>query len=89
MIGLAHPGRQPRVYEFLEGATLTINSERRVNGPYGLQGGEAGAPGVNWLVRDGEERTIGGKATAQMRAGDRLIVETPGGGGWGSPEDGG
>ncbi len=74
-----------RVYEFLEEATLTINSERRVNGPYGLQRGEAGEPGINRLIQSGEERTIGGKATALVKAGDRLIVETPGGGGWGTP----
>jgi N-methylhydantoinase B len=75
-----------RVYEFLENATLTINSERRVNGPYGLRGGEAGKPGTNRLIQDGAERVIGGKATARVRAGDRLIVETPGGGGWGRGE---
>jgi N-methylhydantoinase B len=74
-----------RAYEFLEEATVTINSERRVNGPYGLRGGEAGEPGINWLIRDGEARVIGGKSTIQVRAGDRLIIETPGGGGWGSP----
>jgi N-methylhydantoinase B len=72
-----------RVYEFLEEATLTINSERRAIGPYGLQGGEPGKPGANRLIRDGEQRAVGGKANAQVRQGDRLIIETPGGGGWG------
>jgi len=78
-----------RAYQFLERARLTINSERRVKGPYGLQGGEPGKPGVNRLIQDGEERALGGKATAQVDAGDRLIVETPGGGGWGTPQDAG
>ena len=73
-----------RVYEFLARATLTINSERRVNGPYGLHGGESGKIGANRLIRDGEEWILGGQATVQVEPGDRLIVETPGGGGWGT-----
>lgn len=75
-----------RVYEFLEEATVTINSERRARGPYGLRGGEPGRPGVNRLIRHGQEVVLGSKATIRVRPGDRLIVETPGGGGWGTPE---
>jgi N-methylhydantoinase B len=75
-----------RVYEFLERATLTINSERRVKGPYGLRGGEAGQAGINWLTHVGEERVVGGKTTLRVEVGDRLIIETPGGGGWGTPQ---
>jgi N-methylhydantoinase B len=74
-----------RAYKFLKDATLTINSERRVRGPYGLHGGEPGRPGANRLIRDGVEETIGGKATVQVKPGDRLVIETPGGGGWGEP----
>lgn len=72
-----------RVYEFLAPATVTVNSERRVWGPYGLRGGEPGEVGHNCLLRDGIETDLGGKATVQVKPGDRLIVETPGGGGWG------
>jgi N-methylhydantoinase B/oxoprolinase/acetone carboxylase alpha subunit len=75
-----------RAYEFLEGATVTINSERRVKRPYGLRGGEAGESGINRLIQGGEQRVVGGKATVQVKAGDRLIIETPGGGGWGKAE---
>jgi N-methylhydantoinase B/oxoprolinase/acetone carboxylase alpha subunit len=65
-------------------ATVTINSERRVNAPYGLQGGEAGKQGVNHITRtDGEAHTVGGKYTTQVTNGDKLTIETPGGGGWG------
>lgn len=75
-----------RAYEFLEAATVTINSERRAKGPYGLRGGDSGQPGVNRLIRGGEETIIAGKATLRVIPGDRLIIETPGGGGWGAPQ---
>lgn len=84
-----------REYQFLTSSTLTLNSERRRRAPYGLQGGEAGKTGRNRLVRvnlrpdspnfgEEDELIIGGKYTTQVEAGDRLIIETPGGGGWGS-----
>jgi N-methylhydantoinase B len=72
-----------RVYEFLCPAAVTINSERRVRGPYGLRGGEPGQPGLNRLVRDGLATILGGKHAIPVKAGDQVIVETPGGGGWG------
>lgn len=75
-----------RAYEFLKGATVTVNSERRLEGPYGLCGGQDGATGINRLIQDGEERAIGGKATIYVKAGDRLVIETPGGGGWGEAD---
>ena len=75
-----------RVFEFLTGATVTVNSERRVYQPDGLHGGKPGRPGVNRLVQDGVETIVEGKFTTRVNAGDRLIIETPGGGGWGSSE---
>ncbi len=75
-----------RAYEFLSSATMTINSERRVTRPYGLRGGEPGQAGINRLIRNGVETMIGGRHTTQVNAGDRMIIETPGGGGWGSQE---
>lgn len=75
-----------RKYEFLQTATVTINSERRLNGPYGLQGGKPGKTGANTLIKsDGKARRLKGKETVQVEAGDRLTIETPGGGGWGKP----
>lgn len=71
-----------RIYEFLASATVTINSERRINSPYGLQGGDSGQRGVNRLIRDGQEMILSGKVMFQAQAGDQLIIETPGGGGW-------
>ena len=76
-----------RDIEFLVPVQCSILSERRSHRPYGLEGGGAGALGRNVWVRkskDGESRvSLGGKATAKMGRGDRVIVYTPGGGGWG------
>jgi N-methylhydantoinase B len=81
----AHRGGEGirRVYRFLAAATVTVNSERRHSAPYGLRGGEPGLPGRNVLIREGVEIPLEGKATFQVAAGDRLVIETPGGGGWG------
>lgn len=73
-----------RAIRFLCPATVTITAERRQRGPYGLAGGEAGAPGRNVLIRDGEARELPGKVTLAVKAGDVVCVETPGGGGWGA-----
>jgi N-methylhydantoinase B len=72
-----------RVYEFLTSAEVTVNSERRRYQPYGLRGGRAGMAGENVLERDGLSYALGAKETLQVRAGDRLIIKTPAGGGWG------
>jgi 5-oxoprolinase (ATP-hydrolysing) len=72
---------------------VSILSERRVVPPYGMAGGEAGQRGVNlWIRKDplnGTVRTIsvGGKASMAMGAGDRIVINTPGGGGYGVPEN--
>ena len=75
-----------RVYEFLTPATITLNSERRVYKPYGLQGGEAGTVGVNSITRhtSGMVEDVSGKYTGTVRVGDRVSIATPGGGGWGA-----
>lgn len=73
-----------RTYEFLEPATVTLVTERRRRGPWGLRGGDAGAPGHDRLERaDGSALELPGKTTFRARPGDRLRIETPGGGGWG------
>ncbi len=74
-----------RVYEFLTPATITLNSERRIHQPYGLAGGAPGQAGQNQLIRaDGTRRDLGGKYTGRVDVGDRVMIETPGGGGWGT-----
>jgi N-methylhydantoinase B len=73
-----------REYEFLTSATLTVNAERRQNVPYGLQGGKSASAGENQLIREGQKPQImPAKFTTQVEIGDRLIIATPGGGGWG------
>jgi N-methylhydantoinase B len=72
-----------RELEFLEAATLSLMGERRRHRPWGLQGGEPGACGEDWLIRDGGRERLPGKVTLDVRPGDRLLVRTPGGGGWG------
>lgn len=73
-----------RTYRFLSAATVTVNSERRINAPYGLQGGASGKRGLNTLTRaDGTTERLRGKDTVQVQPGDTLTIETPGGGGWG------
>jgi N-methylhydantoinase B/oxoprolinase/acetone carboxylase alpha subunit len=69
-----------REIEFLTPCEVTILSDRRERGPYGLCGGGSGKPGRNTL--DG--RAVPAKANFQARAGEALRIETPGGGSWGS-----
>ncbi|MDX1468766.1 MAG: hydantoinase B/oxoprolinase family protein [Acidimicrobiia bacterium] len=67
-------------------ATLSLLGERRRNPPWGLAGGGAGAVGEDWLVRvGGSKERLPGKVTIDVEPGDRLLVLTPGGGGWGPP----
>jgi len=67
-------------------ATLSLMGERRRNAPWGLAGGEPGATGEDWLIRAGGSRErLPGKVTLDVEPGDRLVVLTPGGGGWGLP----
>ena len=70
-----------REYEFLGQAQLTLLTERRQISPWGLQGGGEGVQGRNSL--NGE--ALPGKCTATVKKGDRLLIETPGGGAWGIP----
>lgn len=68
-----------REYEFLAPAQATLLTERRGQSPWGLAGGADGQVGVNQL----NGKTLAAKQSLSLRKGDRLRVETPGGGGWG------
>jgi N-methylhydantoinase B/oxoprolinase/acetone carboxylase alpha subunit len=72
-----------RELRFLTPAEITILSDRRGKGPWGLAGGSDGKPGRNMLVRGGREIRLPAKARVEAQAGDLLRIETPGGGGWG------
>ena len=74
-----------RELEFLQPMQAAILSERRVFAPYGVDGGGAGACGVNTLISvAGEINDLGGKNMIDVQAGDRVRIETPGGGGFGA-----
>jgi N-methylhydantoinase B len=78
-----------RAYRVLgAGMSLTTMFERRVVPPYGLAGGADGAPFRVTLERDGARRELPGKANLPLETGDLVIVETPGGGGYGTPPTG-
>lgn len=75
-----------REYLFHTPCQVSIISERRRNAPYGLEGGKSGEPGVNrhFVCAKGESITLPGKTTIHAASGDHIIIETPGGGGYGS-----
>lgn len=85
-----HPGGDGlvRSIEFLGPATVSLLTERRTNGPWGLDGGGAGQPGRNILHRRGEHdpQELPPVVTVSVKEGDVLTIETPGGGGWGVAE---
>ena len=72
-----------REYEFLTDVRLTVLSDRRRRAPYGMAGGGEGRPGRNTVISGGQPREMPGKFSRPLRAGDRLVIETPGGGGYG------
>ncbi len=72
-----------REVEILTDTRVTILSDRRKIQPYGLKGGEPGAAGRTVLITRNGERVLAGKDSVHANAGDRIRIETPGGGGWG------
>jgi len=75
-----------REIEVLTDSEVTLLADRRNRGPWGLHGGADGAPGKSTIVRpDGTEEQLPGKFNVRLRTGERIRIETPGGGGWGTP----
>ena len=70
-----------REIETLVSARMSLLADRRKRGPYGIRGGAEGQPGRNFIVRQGRNLPMDSKGTWQLEAGDRVRVETPGGGG--------
>ncbi|MEX1296712.1 MAG: hydantoinase B/oxoprolinase family protein [Candidatus Limnocylindrales bacterium] len=78
-----------RELRFEASATVSLIGERRRHRPWGLAGGGAGATGEDWLIRAGRSpERLPGKVTIEVEPGDRLVVLTPGGGGWGAGASG-
>ena len=75
-----------REIETLVPARMSLLADRRKFKPYGLSGGGAGKPGNAKIIHEGRSRKIGSKGSWQLAAGDRVRIETPGGGGFGKPE---
>ncbi|XP_029313101.1 5-oxoprolinase [Cottoperca gobio] len=73
---------------FRNKVVLSVLTERRSTRPYGLQGGEDGAAGLNLLHRaDGRVLNLGAKTSISLQPGDMFCLYTPGGGGYGREED--
>ncbi|MGR8929507.1 MAG: hydantoinase B/oxoprolinase family protein [Gammaproteobacteria bacterium] len=73
-----------RHIEFRESMAASIVSSHRLMPPFGLQGGGSGKPGINKILRaDGAEEKLAGCAEIEVGSGDAIIIETPGGGGFG------
>jgi len=73
-----------REVEVLTDCEVTLLADRRSRGPWGLAGGNDGAPGKTAVVHlDGSAELMPGKFSTRLRKGERIRIETPGGGGWG------
>jgi N-methylhydantoinase B len=73
-----------REIEVLTDCEVTLLSDRRTHGPWGLAGGKAGSPGQTTIIRgQGLVEEMPGKFSTRLRKGERIRIETPGGGGWG------
>jgi len=77
-----------RELRFLEPATLSVLTQHRVERPFGMNGGQPGSRGRQRVLRaSGEVVELGSVDGCEIEPGDRLVVETPGGGGTGSSLD--
>jgi 5-oxoprolinase (ATP-hydrolysing) len=82
-----HAGGDGAVREllFLEPMTATLLTSHRVVPPFGLNGGKPGECGRNYVLRsDGTTENLRGNDETSLNPGDKLVIETPGGGGFGS-----
>ncbi len=73
-----------RRLKMLEAVTASLVASRRSKAPFGAAGGNDGLPGRQWVERsDGTTEALSGIAAVALEAGDSIIIETPGGGGFG------
>lgn len=72
-----------RQYKFLSDARVSLITERRMFAPYGILGGKPGKKGRNTLIRKKKRSILPAKVSLDVKKGDNLIIESPGGGGWG------
>jgi 5-oxoprolinase (ATP-hydrolysing) len=74
-----------RTIRFLEAMQCAILSGHRRVRPFGVDGGEPGALGENWVRRASGNERVGGCASLDLAAGDAITIVTPTGGGYGAP----
>ena len=74
-------------FEVLTETSCSVMGERRRTRPFGIMGGECGTPGNDTLVREGQETPIPSKSSHTLEAGTVVRIRTPGGGGYGDPDD--
>jgi N-methylhydantoinase B len=72
-----------REIETLVPARMSLLADRRKRAPYGLHGGSDGKPGSGFIIRGNRSQKISAKGSHELKAGDRIRLETPGGGGLG------
>jgi N-methylhydantoinase B len=73
-----------REIEVLTECDVTLVSDRRERGPWGLHGGASGSPGQAFILhKDGSVQQRPGKFSSRLKQGERIRIESPGGGGWG------
>ena len=73
-----------RKITFLEPVNLSVLTQRRASGPYGLKGGHNGKPGLQKVIRqNGEVISLQSIQNIEIGEGDQFVLETPGGGGYG------
>jgi 5-oxoprolinase (ATP-hydrolysing) len=76
-----------RTVSFREPMSLSVLGQHRCDGPYGLGGGEPGMPAGQYVVKaSGETTSLSSVDGCEVGPGDRFVLETPGGGGYGSSE---
>ncbi|MCD4748094.1 MAG: hydantoinase B/oxoprolinase family protein [Thermoanaerobaculales bacterium] len=77
-----------REIEFLEPLSVAFLGQHRLDGPYGMAGGSAGAVGRQRIIRaNGRQEELDAIGACDVEAGDRIVLETPGAGGFGPPEE--
>ncbi len=83
-----HPGGDGiiREFEFLADMDVSLLTERRTLAPAGCASGEPGSVGRNLRITSAGEEVLSGKWQGRIYCGERLRIETPGGGGWGCPD---
>ena len=72
-----------REIETLATARMSLLADRRKQAPYGLKGGEDAKVGRDTIIRQGSPHQIAAKGSWELQPGDRVRIETPGGGGFG------